>query len=172
MAEFLNSQCPHCGQLVAYSSESTSQTVSCPACKQSFVPAAAQSPIAPSQPPPPASPLAQRTLPLSPPSKTTPLKESVWPTQPAIIPPAAPPPPTPLPLPHLDRAIQEFAKDPAFAGHVPTREQVARAWSMAAFDLDKSQEPSHAALVAALKKMFKEYQVAKPAPRPLPNRAF
>jgi len=63
----------------------------------------------------------------------------------------------------LDQAVAEFGNDPAFAGRVPNREQVGRAWARAAFQKgDDSEHPTHAELVAALKKLFPEFRSPRP----------
>jgi hypothetical protein len=63
----------------------------------------------------------------------------------------------------LDQAYAEFANDPAFDGRIPTREQVARAFALAIFNqADQSKTPPHSELVAALKKLFREFRDFKP----------
>jgi len=69
MAEFIKSECPHCGQSVEYSPEGTGQTVPCPTCAEDFIltPSQPYRPIAspPQSPPtPPAS--FQETAPSTP----------------------------------------------------------------------------------------------------------
>ena len=68
----------------------------------------------------------------------------------------------PIPPP-LDEAFRAFGSDPVFAGHRPTREQVARAWAFAKFkNEDQHSPPSHAQIVGALKKLFPEFRSSKP----------
>jgi hypothetical protein len=91
---------------------------------------------------------------------------SQWPERPAAAPlPVPRPPPPPLPAP-LEAAYGVFATDPAFAAHPPTREQVARAWAMANFQKLEGESPTHAELVATLKKIFPEFRGPKPPPPP------
>jgi hypothetical protein len=72
---------------------------------------------------------------------------------------SAQPQPPAKPLPPLDRAYAEFQSDRAFAGKVPTREQVARAWALAVFQNGEEPEaPSHEKLVAALREVFPEFK--------------
>jgi hypothetical protein len=62
----------------------------------------------------------------------------------------------------LEKAFSAFSGDPAFAAQSPTREQVARAWAMAAFEKSEAEPPTHAELVEALRKMFKEFREPRP----------
>jgi hypothetical protein len=66
-------------------------------------------------------------------------------------------------LPPLERAIAEFENDQAFAGRMPTRDQVARAWAYARFKgEDVNGVPSHPEVVVTLKKLFPEFRSSKP----------
>jgi hypothetical protein len=59
----------------------------------------------------------------------------------------------------FEQACRDLESDPAFATHPPTREQIARAWAWAKFKRTEATGlPSHADLVAALKKLFAEYK--------------
>jgi hypothetical protein len=82
----------------------------------------------------------------------TPAAQPAWPPQtpPAKAAPAPGLPPRQAPL---DQAFAEFASDPAFATQPPTREQVARAWASAAFQIE-SDHPNHAEVIAAFRKLF------------------
>jgi hypothetical protein len=65
-------------------------------------------------------------------------------------------------LPPLEQAIAAFDTDAAFAGRVPTRDQVARAWALAKFTQpEESAQPSHAEVVHALKKLFPDFRSPK-----------
>jgi hypothetical protein len=67
----------------------------------------------------------------------------------------------------LDQVCAEFAQDPAFASKLPTREQIARAWAMARYQqAESSKSPAHAAVVAALRKMYLEFKINKSAANP------
>jgi hypothetical protein len=59
----------------------------------------------------------------------------------------------------FEQACRDLEADPAFATRPPTREQIGRAWAWAKFQRsDATGWPSHADLVAALKKLFTEYK--------------
>lgn len=190
MAEFLNSECPYCGQWVEYPSEGSGQTVPCPTCHELFVLVPARQPMPAAVPAPPAPPLPVAAPPATPPPKTTtvtmPAPPAPAPAQTSVItlataapqsnarppenpvrPPAARPPSQSPPrrqpaLPPLEQAIAEFDTDRAFAGHVPTRDQVARAWALAKFTQpEESTPPSHAEVIHALKKLFPEFRSPK-----------
>jgi len=220
MAEFIKSECPHCGQPVESSSESTGQTVLCPTCAQNFVltPSQPSEPIisppplpsvpptahhkaatpTPSAPPPapesrrrffgwarlwaarvpapaprPASPTPLAPTPplppvplfasQTPPPAPSPESNAPSPPAPALQPAALIPAPKPRPLPPLDQAVAEFEHDQAFAGRVPTREQVARAWALARYKSENElNKPSHPEVVVALKKLFPAFRNSKP----------
>jgi len=75
---------------------------------------------------------------------------------------------TPQPTPEtgrFDLACQEFAGDPEFVKHPPTRDQIGRAWAWANFkNSHPATAPTHAELVDALKKLYPEFK-KRPAER-------
>jgi hypothetical protein len=152
MAEFLKSECARCGQLIEYPAAGTGQTVSCPTCGEPLILAPLKQ-MAAADVPNPSAPLPTPPA-LQPPAITQPQIKPP-PTQPT----PAPPLPKPKSLPPLEQAYVEFAHDRVFAGGMPTREQVARAWALALYFKTKgSRTPTHLELVAALRKLFREFQ--------------
>lgn len=176
MEEFLKSECPHCGQAIEYPAEGTGQTVPCPTCAEPFVlkPVVEPKPeivVPPLAPPMPAPVLAASPTPPPMPAPTVPpTAPSTQPTLPAPVAPASLPRSTETPAPRakpssapvagrLDKACREFASDPKFEKLQPTREQIARALVAANFNRTaESDWPTHAELVAALKKLFPEFR--------------
>lgn len=177
MAEDLKSECPHCGQSVEFGSEGTGETIPCPTCDEPFVLKPANSgPIKIALPPAP-EPVTSATgatvAPPTPPPAVTPRrsvhKPAEWPgiratPEPPTYcePAAAAPAPKPTAPAPLEKVIAEFGNDAAYAGHQPTREQVARAWAYASFHREDPSKPAtHLEVVAALKKLFLEFKEPK-----------
>ena len=117
MDEYLKCECSHCGQPIEYPAAGTGETVPCPTCSGPVY-------LTPSEPPeseilappvvsPPPAPAAVVSKPTNPPPELKPFE-----------PPAANP---------FDRGLLEFARDVEFEKHPPTRDQVARAWALAAY---------------------------------------
>jgi len=185
MAEYLKSECPHCGQSIEYGSEGTGETIPCPTCDEPFVltplnPAPTE--VFPPSPPiptasataaPPASTPATPAPKFSPPPAATSRRNvhrlaelpgvRATPEPPTYCEPAspAPAPRSTSPAP-LEKVINEFGNDAAFVGHQPTREQIARAWAYASFHrVDPSKPATHLELVAAVKKLFPEFKAPK-----------
>jgi hypothetical protein len=135
MEDFLKCECPHCGQPVEYPPAGTGQTVPCPACNRSFV----------LTPAPPPAPVIPTPSPISLPAPKKPVTTS-----------------EPVPTSEagrFDLACQAFAGDPEFVKWPPTRDQIGRAWAWAKFkNSDSDAAPTHAELVAALKKLFPEFK--------------
>lgn len=151
MGDLLTSECPHCSQPVEYPSQGAGQTIPCPTCEEPFV-------LAPSHPPAPkvssstqsASKSQSQSAPMATARQMPPT--SVAPLQPT----SQPRPKKPAPL---DEVCDEFANDPAFTAHVPTRDQIARAWAWARFqNSEGSKLPTHLEIVAALKKLFPAFK--------------
>jgi len=104
----------------------------------------------------------------APPAKPSPPQVTSVPPLPSPPPKAVPAttaqnmPPKPAATPKkspLEQAYAAFENDRAFAGHAPTREQVARAWSSARFKKeDENELPTHPEVVVALKKLFPEFR--------------
>ncbi len=183
MGEFLKSECPHCGQAIEYPAEGTGQTVPCPTCAEPFVlkPVIEPPPeivVPPPAPPIPAPilsglPIAAPSAPATPPmpaQSAPPAAPATKPILPAPVAPAPLPRPTATPASRakhsseslggrLDQACREFASAREFEKLQPTREQIARALVAANFNrTTEAQWPTHAELVAALKKLFPEFR--------------
>jgi len=136
MGEFLKGECPHCGQPIEYPSAGSGQAIACPNCGQSFA-------LTPSAPPEPAVALPPAKLP--------------------EVPVPAPKPPSKT-ANRFDQAYVEFERDGEFSLRLPTREQIARAWSLAEFrQRNPYVQPAHAELVTALREIFPEFRKPRPA---------
>ena len=138
MGGFLKTECPHCGQSIELPAEGTGQTVACPTCDEPIVLAAAAPPAPKILEPPAVAPAPVPALPAPNPA-SAPTTEAGW----------------------FERAGLEFERDREFEKRQPTREQLARAWAWAKFqkaDTAQTEWPTHAELVAALKKLFSEFR--------------